>query len=150
MLQSKYFTEREVTYSSTAAAKGISNTPTETEWENINRHALLMDEVRTVLGKPVAVSSWFRNRRLNTLVGGASTSAHVDGLATDFTCMGFGSPYEIVAKLKSTGIVFDQLIHEKKGGRNWVHIGSAKDGKTPRMQVLTITDAGTRVGLFKS
>jgi hypothetical protein len=82
-------------------------------------------------------------------VGGAGNSFHLDGLATDFTSGKYGTPYAVAKAIAASGIIFDQLIHEKKGGHNWVHIGSPREGIAPRMQVLTITDAGTRVGLFK-
>ncbi len=56
----------------------------------------------------------------------------------DFTCVGFGTPYEICKALMASGIQFDQLIHEK---RVWVHISF--DPKA-RQQVLTLPPGSSK------
>lgn len=147
---SKFFTLAEFTASDRAKQLKIDNTPAADVLENLQRLAAVMDICRAHLGSPIVISSGYRCKALNTAIGGAATSAHVFGLAADFTCPGYGSPYDVVKKLMTIGITFDQLIHEKKGGRNWVHLGLRSKDSAARMQVLTITDAGTRVGLHKS
>ena len=66
------------------------------------------------------------------------------GLAADFTCPGFGSPLEIAATLRDSGIRFDQCILEF--GR-WVHLSFSPE---PRGRLLTIHDSkeGYLVGLW--
>jgi zinc D-Ala-D-Ala carboxypeptidase len=141
-----HFTLEEFTDSQTAARKGLKNVPGENSQAraNIQRTAEVMEQVRSILGnKPILVSSGYRSPQVNTAVGGAKSSAHVHGLAVDFSCPGFGTPLQICKALephmKSLGI--DQLIHEYN---TWVHLGLT-DG-TPRQMALTIDNRGTRSG----
>lgn len=46
-------------------------------------HAFMMQELRDWYGKPLNVSSWYREKAFNKSVGGSSNSAHLDGRATD-------------------------------------------------------------------
>jgi hypothetical protein len=140
------FTLEEFTDSQTAARKGIHNVPSPTSQErkNLQRTAEVMERVRTLLGdKPILVSSGYRSPQVNTAVGGSKNSAHVHGLAVDFSCPSFGTPKAICHKLhphmKELGI--DQLIHEYD---TWVHLGLATGD--PRHMALTIDTKGTRHG----
>lgn len=140
-----HFTLAEFTDSQTAARKGIHNVPPHNsqEMKNLERTALAMEEVRTILGdKPILISSGYRSPQVNAAVGGSKNSAHMSGLAVDFSCPGFGTPKHICKKLephmKELGI--DQLIHEYD---TWVHLGLRDP---PRHQALTIDNKGTRTG----
>src|SRR5580693_7431564 len=141
-----HFTLEEFTDSQTAARKGIPNVPPvgSPERANLKRTADVMEQVRTLLGdKRILVSSGYRSPAVNAAVGGSKSSAHMSGLAVDFSCPGFGTPKAICHKLhphmKELGI--DQLIHEYD---TWVHLGlSAGD---PRHQALTIDNKGTKHG----
>lgn len=139
----EHFTLEEFTHSQTAARLGIPNVPKGQDLKNVARTAEVMERVREILGHPILVSSGYRAPKVNASVGGAASSAHVHGLAVDFTCPGFGTPSEICKELepfmKDLGI--DQLIHEYK---TWVHLGlTAAD---PRYMALTIDTGGTRSG----
>ena len=141
-----HFSLEEFTDSQTAARKNIPNVPSANsqEMKNIQRTAETMERVRILLdGKPILVSSGYRSPKVNAAVGGAKTSAHVHGLAVDFSCPGFGSPIQICKKLephmKELGI--DQLIHEYQ---TWVHLGLTSG--EPRRMALTIDNRGTRSG----
>jgi zinc D-Ala-D-Ala carboxypeptidase len=140
------FTLEEFTDSQTAARKGIHNVPAmgSPERANLTRTAEVMEKVRTILGdKPILISSGYRSPQVNTAVGGSKNSAHVYGLAVDFSCPGFGTPKAICHKLhphmKELGI--DQLIHEYD---TWVHLGLTQ--ADPRHMALTIDTKGTRHG----
>ena len=141
-----HFTLEEFTDSQTAARRGIKNVPGENSQAraNIRRTAETMEKVRTILGdKPILVSSGYRSPQVNAAVGGAKSSAHVHGLAVDFSCPGFGTPIQICKALqphmKDLGI--DQLIHEFN---TWVHLGLTAGA--PRQMALTIDNRGTRSG----
>jgi hypothetical protein len=130
--------------SQTAARKGINNTPGPKEIEALTRTAQTMEDVRTILGnKPVLISSGYRSPKLNKAIGGSSTSAHMSGLAADFSCPGFGTPLAICKELKPHmgELEVDQLIYEYA---TWVHLGLTNG--TPRHQTLTIDNKGTRSG----
>ena len=140
------FTLEEMTDSQTAARKGIPNVPPlgSPERANLQRTAEVMEEVRKLLGgHPILVSSGYRSPPVNAAVGGSKSSAHMSGLACDFSCPGFGTPRMICHRLnlhmKELGV--DQLIHEYS---TWVHLGLSTGA--PRHQALTIDNRGTRNG----
>lgn len=129
-----HFSLAELTASETAARRGIDNTPSPEIVKNLIRTVQLLERVRVLLGsKAILVSSGYRSPALNAAVGGSKTSAHMQGLAADFICPGFGTPLAVCQRLESLGLEFDQLIQEG----TWVHIGLAAEGVKPRRQVLT-------------
>jgi hypothetical protein len=141
---SAHFSLAEYVASQTAARMGISNQPDTKTHANLKRHAETMEKVRTLLGaKPILISSGYRSPPVNAACGGSSTSAHMYGLAADWTCPGFGDPYAICKflepHLQELGI--DQLILEYE---SWVHLGlSAGEA---RCMCLTIDNSGTKTG----
>jgi zinc D-Ala-D-Ala carboxypeptidase len=134
------FTVEEFTISREAAIRRIDNTPSEEILKNLKILALKMEEIRELLGNvPLVVTSGYRSPDLNRIVGGASNSQHLQGLACDFICPKFGSPYDICVAIRDSKILYDQLIHEY--GR-WCHIGFANSGT--KKEDLTI--CGPRLG----
>ena len=47
-------------------------------------HALMLEEFRQWLKRPIEVHAWYRTLSYNKKVGGASNSSHLNGLATDW------------------------------------------------------------------
>lgn len=118
---SENFTLANAEFSSTAVRYGIDNAAPLSLQDNIRDAAGGMEEVIELLGYIPHVDSWYRCPKLNSVVGGAKNSAHMEGFAVDFVCPEFGTPIQIVEALEHSGITFDQLIQE---GR-WVHISFA-------------------------
>ena len=119
MKLSQHFNLAEFTQSQTAVRKGIDNTPNPVIINNLTIVAANMETVRTLLdSKPISISSGYRSPALNKAVGGSATSAHVQGWACDFICPAFGTPVQVVDKLKNSDLKFDQIIEEG----TWVHI----------------------------
>ena len=125
------FKMSELIYSDTAVRKNINNMP------DINSMDCMLDliyyclqPIRDKLGKPMVISSGYRNSEVNKLVGGVATSQHTKGQAVDFTVAGM-SVAQVVEFIKKSGIEYDQLINEYN---KWVHISFVK-GKN-RKQVL--------------
>ncbi|MFJ2987747.1 D-Ala-D-Ala carboxypeptidase family metallohydrolase [Collimonas sp. NPDC087041] len=144
-----HFTLEEFTRSDTARSRGIANTPLPAIVANLRRLAQFAELVRLALGgAAMVISSGYRCPELNRAVGGAANSAHLVGLACDFTAPAFGTPLAICQALSTSNLPFDQLIYERAGGAIWVHLGIAAEGIKPRRQVLTIDSRGTRVGLW--
>lgn len=112
------FSLEEFTQSDTALRLGIKNIASPNIIGNLKTLADGLEQVRKVLGYPLFINSGYRSPELNKAVGGASTSAHVQGYAADFTCRKFGTPDEIVTVLKKSGIKYDQVIAEG----TWTHI----------------------------
>jgi zinc D-Ala-D-Ala carboxypeptidase len=139
-----HFSLEEFTDSQTAARNGIHNVPAEGSHARMNLHrtAKVMERVREILKAPILISSGYRSPKVNALVGGSKNSAHTHGLAVDFTCPGFGSPFTICRCLEQSldELEIDQLIHEFA---TWVHLGLRDK---PRHQTLTIDRHGTRTG----
>jgi zinc D-Ala-D-Ala carboxypeptidase len=145
----EHFTLQEFIRSDKARSLSIDNTPAPAIVANLRRLAKFNELVRLELGgAAMVISSGYRCQSLNRAVGGAGNSAHLEGLACDFTAPAFGTPMEICQALEKSYLQFDQLIYERVGGAVWVHLGIAAEGKTPRRQVLTIDSRGTRVGLW--
>lgn len=124
------FTIQELTHSDIALRKRIDNTPNAEVFANLNRLILWLEIVRGMLGAPMIINSGYRCKELNKLIGGAKDSAHMQGWAADFICPQFGTPLQIVKKIASSELIFDQCIQEG----TWVHISFAP---TSRREVLT-------------
>ena len=128
------FTLAEMVSSQTAARLGIDNAPTPEFITNLQRVAQVLEQIRALLNCPILISSGYRCAALNERVGGSKTSAHMRGMAADFTSPKFGTPFEVARRIQQTGAIgFDQLIHEYGA---WVHIGIADNA--PRHQTLSI------------
>ena len=140
----EHFSLEELIASDTADAMGIDNTPPPDIEACLGILAETLELVRELLGdKPIIISSGYRCYELNVACGGADDSAHLSGLAADFTCPEYGTPLDIcntlLPHMEALGI--DQLIWEYAG---WVHLGlTAGD---PRCMALTIDESGTSEG----
>lgn len=139
MNMSPHFTLAEFVISETAARSGIDNDPPIELLPALKRTALGLEAVRVRLGgAPITVTSGYRCPALNAAIGGAKDSQHMRGEAADFICPRFGTPAEVAAALRDSGIEYDQLLLEF--GR-WVHISFSA---APRRQALIIDARGTR------
>ena len=94
------FTLEEATFSETATRLGIDNQPSPDQLENLKKSAEGMETIRTLLGKPIRVSSWLRLPAVNQAIGGAAKSSHMDGWAIDFVCPSYGDPYAVAKAIK--------------------------------------------------
>lgn len=137
----EHFSLEELTFSETAARLGIDNSPSLAVIRNLQELAEAMEDIRSVLGEAIHVQSGYRSPQLNKAVGGAKTSAHLEGYACDFTCPGFGSPREVCEAIIGAMLPFDQLIWEFEA---WVHYSIHPQ---MRQQVLTVNANGTVEGL---
>ena len=118
---SKNFTLSEFERSNKAIELRIDNTAPVFLLRNVQCLADRLQLIRNALNAPITISSGYRCAALNKAVGGSSTSQHQLGLAADIVCSRLSAQalYEVIVDL---GISFDQLIIEKAGGKEWVHI----------------------------
>jgi zinc D-Ala-D-Ala carboxypeptidase len=137
-----HFTLEEMTFSQTAARLGISNAPCGITVNNLTRLCRLLEEVRLVVARPIAISSGYSSQALNNSIeGSAKNSQHTYGCAADFTVKGL-TVDEVISAILLSNIEYDQLIHEYS---RWVHISVPNiEGKQPRNQVLIKDAKGTR------
>ena len=80
----KHFSISELTASATALREGIDNRPSKCAYHLL--HVLvdqLLDPIREAWGEPIVVSSGYRCKELNTLIGGVKNSHHMLGCAAD-------------------------------------------------------------------
>jgi len=137
-----HFTLEELTASETAERNGWDNSPNDQELANLTRLADFLEQVKVVLdGKPIMISSGLRTKKVNDAVGSKDSSQHRTGCACDFRVPGM-TPDEVVRKIITSGIAFDQVIREFD---RWTHISIPNsDDTSPRKQALIIDKAGTR------
>ena len=122
---SEHISYREGVYSITATRRGIDNTPND---EQLNNMELIADEVfeplRTYVGGPIKINSFFRWPELNTAIGGSGKSQHCKGQAIDIDdTFGRMTNAEMYHWIKEH-LEFDQMIWEFGDDDNpdWVHI----------------------------
>jgi len=108
----EHFSLEEFTLSSTALALNIENKPTDEHMQNLQHLAGRMEEVRALFGKPIEITSGYRNPQVNAAVGGVPKSAHALGHAADFHVHGL-SDLEAAKVIRDSSLTFDQLIFEK-------------------------------------
>ena len=145
--EASYFTISELTASATALREGIDNRPSKCAYHLL--HVLveqLLDPIREAWGEPIVVSSGYRCKELNTLIGGVKNSHHILGCAADIigglplspsrrggTSESVGNEpeshdvktnktlFDFIVKMQQEGkIKFTQLILEGDG--RWIHI----------------------------
>jgi uncharacterized protein YcbK (DUF882 family) len=142
MQLSEHFTLEELTHSEVAERKNLDNTPNALEVSNLVRLAALLEEVRSLLNKPILLNSGFRSKAVNDSVGSKDTSQHRIGCAADIRVPGM-TPKQVVEAVIASDIGYDQIIEEFG---SWTHI-SVPDtaARPPRKQALIIDKAGTRI-----
>lgn len=136
----KYFTMNELTASATARRRGICNTPAKFEKENLEALVeKILDPLREAWGAPIIVTSGYRCRQLNTIVGGSKSSQHCLGQAADIRTV--SDRPEDNRKLRdlivSLNLPFDQLIDEYQC--DWLHVSYRT---RPRKQILSAVRSG--------
>lgn len=121
--------------------RSIDNTPPTWVLGNL-RHLCqdFLDHIRVHFGA-IWVSSGFRCRTLNTVIGGATDSAHLYGCAADIIPIEPGVHLDDIMTwvARDSGLPFDQLILECTPTGGWVHLGILRpdhEEKEPRLEVL--------------
>ena len=134
----KCFTLEELVFSQQATRKGIDNTPGKLEKERLRLLVVnVLDPLREAAGRPVVVSSGFRNKETNKLVGGSRTSQHLGGEAADITIPGM-TIKQIVALVKKLNLPYDQMIDE---WGSWVHLSYGPRNRRQFLLARTIDGA---------
>ena len=135
----EHFTLEELTHTD---HREFDNTPNDAEKANLERLALLLEQVKEVLGgKPIMVNSAYRCKQVNDAVGSKDTSQHRIGCAADIRVVGM-TPDQVVKSVIASVIGYDQLIREFD---RWTHISVPNTaGDHPRRQALIIDKTGTR------
>lgn len=142
MKLSENFTLEELTASTTAANRGIDNTPTEQARKQLERLAKeVLQPIRDAYGHSIVVNSGYRSPKVNAAVGGSKTSQHMKGEAADIRCTATSKAelFNLIRKMMNDGtITVGQLIWEygTKKEPQWVHV--SLPSSTKKNQILYI------------
>lgn len=122
----KYFSIAEFLRSDAAEKYQVSNIPGDEELlkvlTNINTLVnSVLDPLRAMIGRPIIITSGYRSRQINELVGGSKTSQHLTGKAADFHVQGF-TPQQMNVVYQTIQMLFDfdQLIFYPS--KNIIHV----------------------------
>lgn len=115
----KHFTAEEFFFKGASNAKLQLNTdPPKSLWKNMIPTALVVDEARARLGKPLRILSAYRSPAYNRRIGGARFSQHMQFTALDLGTDQPAKLYKILLEMRRDG--------KFKGGlglyRNFVHV----------------------------
>lgn len=136
---SEHISFTEATKSRTAIKYNINNKPSDFVLSKMKYVAKnIFEKVREHFGVPIAVTSFFRSKKLNDKIGGSSTSQHVKGEAMDLDADVFGliTNKDIFDYIKDN-LEFDQLIWEHGSRKEpaWVHVSLKKTGNRKNILV---------------
>jgi hypothetical protein len=135
---SKHISYSEATRSETAQSQGIANKPDAVSLPAMKRIAeRIFEPLRTYIGEPIRINSFFRTPQVNKLIGGSATSQHMKGEAMDIGRFA-GSNYnnaELFWFIREN-LEFDQLIweHGTDTEPGWIHVSLKASGN--RREVL--------------
>lgn len=146
MQLSENFTLLEMLQSQTAIRLVVSEQfqPSDAVIENLKKLCVnVLEPLRDIVKSPLNITSGYRCKRLNKLIGGANTSQHTQGKAADLKVHGFGieTLFEIII---NSNIKYDQVIQEFD---SWIHI-SFNDGEN-RMEKLRAIKKGGKTQYIK-
>ena len=122
---SKHVNIKEGVYSITATRLGIDNEPTREHLDNMIEVAdEIFEPLRSWVGGPIKINSFYRCPELNKAIGGSDKSQHCKGQAVDIDdTYGRATNKEMFNFIKEN-LDFDQMIWEfgDDDNPNWVHV----------------------------
>ena len=122
---SKNITYKEAIHSNTAKRLGIDNEPSHEQIANMMTIAtMIFQPLRSWVGGPIKITSFFRSPKLNKAIGGSKTSQHCSGQAMDIDdTYGHASNAAMFDWIKAN-LDYDQMIWEFGTDQNpdWVHV----------------------------
>ena len=151
MQLTEHFTLEEFTTSSTAKARGIDNSvSSQRVVDNLrNLCEQVLEPLRSYANQPITISSGYRCKALNKVVGGARNSQHMTGEAADIHIPLYDFKDSTGSRLTDIQLArdwmqwltdntdFDQLILETVNRRIfWIHVSCKRDRSRNRHQVI--------------
>ena len=137
----EHFTLDEFILSDYAIRNNIDNTPSSKEVTNIIQLCItVLEPLRKMIGSPMKILSGYRCPTLNTAIGGASSSQHIEGKAADIIVSNFTTE-QLFNIIRYSDIQYDQLIQEFN---RWVHISFDISKSKQRGEKLLATKDNSR------
>ena len=144
MVISEHLTLAELIRSESAKRNGITNMPPPEHIANLKLLAEnIFEPIRANFRCPILISSGYRSKELNAIIGGSNTSQHSFGQAIDIDMDGTSITNKQVFNYIKQHLEFDQLIWEfgTESNPDWVHVSYESTGKQ-RKQVLRAIKQG--------
>lgn len=151
MQLTEHFTLEEFTTSSTAKARGIDNSVSSQRvvYNLRNLCEKVLEPLRSYANQPITISSGYRCKALNKVVGGARNSQHMTGEAADIHIPLYDFKDSTGSRLTDIQLArdwmqwltdntdFDQLILETVNRKIfWLHVSCKRDRSLNRHQVI--------------
>ena len=122
---SRHVSYKEGVYSVTALRLGLKNDPSDDHLNNMMTISeKVFEPLRTHVGGPIKINSFYRGPELNKAIGGSAKSQHCHGQAMDIDdTYGNASNAEMYNWIKAN-LDYDQMIWEFGTDENpdWVHV----------------------------
>jgi zinc D-Ala-D-Ala carboxypeptidase len=129
---SEHISYKEAVASATAQRMDINNDPDESQLERMRiLSEKIFEPLRSHVGGPIRINSFFRSTNLNSAIGGSITSQHCRGQAMDLDdSYGYATNAEMYHFIKNN-LDFDQMIWEFGDDENpsWVHVSYVSQEK---------------------
>ena len=122
---SKHISLKEGIKSHTATRLSIDNTPRDLDLINMKTIAeKVFEPLREFVGGPIVINSFYRSPKLNSAIGGSTSSQHCIGCAIDIDDKyGYKTNEEMYHYIQEN-LDYDQMIWEfgDKNNPDWVHV----------------------------
>lgn len=152
----EHFKLSEFTRSSTAASRGIDNTPSKEIIANLrNLCEQVLEPLRQFFNVPIVIGSGYRCPALNKAVGGVKNSQHMTGEAADIHIPVYdfkacdGTHHSNIETLNKwmrwliDNTDFDQCIKETANRKTyWIHVSCKRDRSKNRHHVISFLMKG--------
>lgn len=116
-----HFTSEELLYTSELAYMGHQEEILQEEPGKLYMLAGFAERVREIVGAPLIVTSAYRCKMLNSIIGGSPTSQHALCEAIDFVPKG-RDLNKAAIDIMCSDLKYGQLIIENSKGNRWLHI----------------------------
>jgi len=132
---SEHVSLKEGVKSHTATRLNINNVPSDLDLINMKTIAdEVFEPLREFVGGPISINSFYRSPKLNSAIGGSTTSQHCKGCALDIDdTYGYKTNAEMFEYIKCN-LDYDQMIWEFGDDINpdWVHISYVSEDANRR------------------
>ena len=132
---SEHISLKEGVKSHTATRLNIDNTPRNLDLINMKTIAeKVFEPLRSWVGGPIAINSFYRSPKLNSAIGGSTSSQHCIGCALDLDDnYGHKTNAQMFEYVKNN-LDYDQMIWEfgTDENPNWIHISYVSEDTNRR------------------
>ena len=142
---SEHVSLKEGIKSHTATRLNIDNAPSSLDLINMKTIAeQVFEPLRKFVGGPIAINSFYRSPKLNSAIGGSTSSQHCKGSAIDIDDKyGYKTNAEMF-KYIQCNLDYDQMIWEFGDVNNpdWVHVSYVSEDVNRRRCLIAYKEKG--------